>query len=570
MYFGTWDEKTTEESTLSLLKDLSLAHALEGGKFGKEIASLIQENDFAALVAYELPLTRMDWDVSQLIHCRQALAFYQKLNFLGEPSLKRQRAIDSFFASEATCKETNRLFLLVAGGQFNFLPRYTRILYAARKKISRILGSMPSIESFKFRFGPGSTTSIRKREANPQRKFSQTPRCSYELLRHWSFPSVVRELLPWLDCHQISERIDEEGYLCGTYPFIVTSGKLKFVPKNAKTYRSIVVEPTLNTLLQAGTGDYMTSRLLRAGIDIRDQSKNQRLARVGSVTDQLATLDLHAASDSISTQLVKFLLPEEWFDWLNAIRSHSATLNGSRFDLQKFSSMGNGFTFPLETLIFWALTASACEGNVDSVSVYGDDIICPRERSDDVVDILTMCGFKINLEKSFVEGPFRESCGCDYYKGIDIRPFYQKEPVDCRALFLLHNFYFRDFEFRRAEAVLEYIPDHLRIFGPDGFGDGHLLAQDWPRRRTRLIRRSGWRGYFFDTFRLLGVKQISLFPGDYVTPLYSVYVKDRGPLVEGLRDLSEVPEIPFSRDGRPYWAQPGTSGYEKISIYTLD
>ena len=91
--------------------------------------------------------------------------------------------------------------------------------------------------------------------------------------------------------------------------------------------------------------------------------------------------------------------------------------------------MGNGFTFPLETLIFWALTASACEGDVDSVSVYGDDIICPRERADDVIDTLTMCGFKINLEKSFVEGPFRESCGCDYYKGIDIRPFYKKEPV---------------------------------------------------------------------------------------------------------------------------------------------
>ena len=108
MHFSAWDEKLTEESTLSLLKDLSLAHALEGGKFGKEIASLIQEDDFAALVAYELPVTRVDWDVSQLIHCRQALAFYQKLDFLGDPSLKKQRALDSFLASEAACKETNR------------------------------------------------------------------------------------------------------------------------------------------------------------------------------------------------------------------------------------------------------------------------------------------------------------------------------------------------------------------------------------------------------------------------------------------------------------------------------
>jgi len=88
MYVSTWDEQMTEESTLSLLKDLSLAHALEGGKFGKEIASLIQENDFAALVAYELPMTRVDWDVSQLIHSGKPWLFTRSLVSWVIPLLK--------------------------------------------------------------------------------------------------------------------------------------------------------------------------------------------------------------------------------------------------------------------------------------------------------------------------------------------------------------------------------------------------------------------------------------------------------------------------------------------------
>jgi len=74
--------------------------------------------------------------------------------------------------------------------------------------------------------------------------------------------------------------------------------------------------------------------------------------------------------------------------------------------------MGNGFTFPLETLIFWALTRAVC-GSTATVSAYGDDIICPSDRAEDVIAVLTEVGFSVNLEKSFWNGPFRESCGSD-------------------------------------------------------------------------------------------------------------------------------------------------------------
>jgi len=97
---------------------------------------------------------------------------------------------------------------------------------------------------------------------------------------------------------------------------------------------------------------------------------------------------------------------------------------GTWFKLEKFSSMGNGFTFELETLIFSALARSlvAARGLDPSVvRCYGDDLIVPAECYSDVVAGLKMFGFSPNMKKTFGEGPFRESCGGDYWRGVPVR-----------------------------------------------------------------------------------------------------------------------------------------------------
>jgi hypothetical protein len=100
--------------------------------------------------------------------------------------------------------------------------------------------------------------------------------------------------------------------------------------------------------------------------------------------------------------------------------------------------MGNGYTFELETLIFVLLSICACdEVGVSSkdVSVYGDDIIIPVEAYDVLKEVLETCGFTINEDKSYHEGPFRESCGEDYFRGINVRPFLVRENFHHLAAF---------------------------------------------------------------------------------------------------------------------------------------
>lgn len=373
----------------------------------------------------------------------------------------------------------------------------------------------------------------------------------------------------------------------------VVPGNLVTVPKNAKTDRTIMIEPCLNSFFQQGIRSIMEKRMSVAGLSTRDQSLNQRAARTGSLIGSLATIDLSSASDLISYCLVQRLLPDDWFMLLSSARTGSVAYeDGSTSHLEKFSSMGNAFTFPLETLIFWAISKAAMlrddSGHYDycltskkdaippehmadssTLLVYGDDIIVPTRSYDCVTRALHLCGFKVNERKSYKMGRFRESCGSDYYKGFNVRPYYQKKQVTGETLFTMHNYFFRRGYYDVSERVLQYIPESLRIFGPDGYGDGHLLSDNWVPIRDPKLLRKGFNGVSFETFTRTGRTMTSIYPGDHISPLYSVYVSDRSqehPLVPASNKL--VP-IEVSRDGRPKWPVPGSAGYKRSLIYTL-
>jgi len=351
--------------------------------------------------------------------------------------------------------------------------------------------------------------------------------------------------------HKTSE---DEDFL--QVPVTVTSGRLGFVPKTSKESRTILVEPILNGFYQKGLGTAMRQRLQRGGLDLSNQDTNRRLAWVGSMDGSLATLDLSSASDTVSSGLVWNLLPYDWALALSYGRSEVAqvkTRHGTvDLRLHKFSSMGNAYTFELESLIFYALTVSTCEHlgieTLNRVSVYGDDIIVPVEAYVQLCDVLTYCGFVVNPAKSFAAGPFRESCGADLLGGFDIRPFYQKELVSERSLYTMHNWFVRHCEPDLAAYVLSHCqPDALR--GPDGFGDGHLVTTH-ELRRNRAANRRQWEGGYFDTYSLRSRQRKDVLPGDAVLPVYSIYVSDG----ETLQDHNTI---------------RGNAGYQKLSIYTL-
>lgn len=213
------------------------------------------------------------------------------------------------------------------------------------------------------------------------------------------------------------------------------------VPKTLKSPRIIAIEPVYMQYVQQGIlevlvselqGDSSTSWLV--GFD--DQDPNRSMARSGSYSGSLATLDMSDASDRVSNQLVRLLLKHhpDFSAGVDACRSRSADVPGHGvIRLAKFASMGSALCFPFEAMVFAtvvflgiqsALKRPLTQKDIQSwrgqVRVYGDDIIVPTHFVEAVIVALESFGFRVNYGKSFWTGRFRESCGGDYYGGDDV------------------------------------------------------------------------------------------------------------------------------------------------------
>jgi len=221
---------------------------------------------------------------------------------------------------------------------------------------------------------------------------------------------------------------------------VVSGSKLSFVPKNDKTSRGICIEPGLNIVFQKGFGDILRTRIRQFyGINLIDQqTRNRKLAQLGSFTGRRVTLDLESASDTISLKMIENFFPPDFVWWLKYLRSPSVELpNGQSEQLNMISSMGNGYTFDLQTIIFTACVVAVYKEaeiplrfprgkRLGNFAVNGDDIVVDRRCGRRLCHLLQLLGFTVNREKSFFEGPFRESCGGDYHYGRPIRPYFIK------------------------------------------------------------------------------------------------------------------------------------------------
>lgn len=201
-----------------------------------------------------------------------------------------------------------------------------------------------------------------------------------------------------------------------------------FVPKTWKKLRGILPNGQTGVFYTFGLGAMLTARLKEAGLNIKTlQRKHRRLARWASKTRKLTTADLRAASNSITIQHIMMLFPRKWAAALKFGRVSKIYYSNDRkawYKTHTFAGMGNGFTFPLQTLVFYSLVKaiSSLLGRPSFVSVYGDDLIYSSWLHKYVAQIFPMLGFNLNMDKTFCESDFRESCGGDYYRGYDVRP----------------------------------------------------------------------------------------------------------------------------------------------------
>lgn len=219
------------------------------------------------------------------------------------------------------------------------------------------------------------------------------------------------------------------------------------VPKTYKKSRNIAMEPQWLSVRAQPIAKAIV-RCLPIMCDLSDQSNNLNLARQGSIDNSLVTIDLSAASDSLSRELCRAVLPAPVYNDILSAVSHSERPRRDRWGQEKLHydpsfgwcpstrrynmicTMGNRITFPLECEIFSAilrLAGALCHVALGSYNsaVYGDDIIAPREIAPTLIDLLEAFGFVVNKEKSFYGDEFfRESCGGEFLHGESVTSQY--------------------------------------------------------------------------------------------------------------------------------------------------
>lgn len=407
-------------------------------------------------------------------------SFFRKVENLPTSFDRTKVAVENFWKCERSCYSANeRLSPFLYGSLSD--PRDGRIsefLANLRKEMTFILGPRPPGDLW-GRFGPGATFADRGEKATIPHKMSSRPTIT---------TSAIHFLFPWSGSAWASACAAD-----GRDPLFVKGNRFTTVPKDCKKERGIAVEPSINIFFQLGVGAELRKKLrTNLSLDLNNaQDVHRQVACDASITGDLCTLDLSNASDTICTNLVRLALPHPWYEVLADLRSPYTYENGRWVKLEKFSSMGNGYTFELETCLFIGIISVVMKmtGHNPIVGtnlfVFGDDCIFPNECFNDVCAVLSFLGLSANKEKSYAHGWFRESCGGDFFRGVDVRPFYLKElPSEPQHLIALANGIrklgqkassdasvgdrFRSAWFR----IIDALPVHLRrLRGPEDLGD---------------------------------------------------------------------------------------------------
>lgn len=257
----------------------------------------------------------------------------------------------------------------------------------------------------------------------------------------WAFkkwPGLPSPLFKWnnvLSCESEDVEKMEDARVC-------------LVPKDFRGPRIICIEPKENQFAQQGLMDILyrltnACALSRRSIDFLSVEASRSLC----YDYNYATIDLKDASDLISLDLARLLLPRWFFKLVTRFRTRYVKVNDLAVKTRCLATMGNATCFPLETLVFWALSLGTIIKVRDSfhpkirkhlnldVRVFGDDIVVPLWACDAVVETLVSSGLVINTDKTCAFSLVRESCGewVWDHKGIKVAKFRSLDVKDCRT-----------------------------------------------------------------------------------------------------------------------------------------
>lgn len=328
----------------------------------------------------------------------------------------------------------------------------SQVLTVAQELLYKLLKKL-DLRTIKPRHGPGAVATGEKSHEKMRfkRVYSSVDRLYHS--SHYYFLSDSM-LFDTFDNYALLEELDH-----GT-------SKVILVPKDSRGPRIISAEPLELQFFQQGISsklvELIESHELTAGhVNFTDQGVNRRLALEGSSTGAWGTIDLSAASDRVSVALFKALFHgTPLYEPALATRSKYAQLpdRDGLLELKKFAPMGSALCFPVEALVFWSLSVAlmhvhhdlAINKAISVVYVYGDDIIIDHKYFDTIVDNLRFYGLKVNADKSFNKGEFRESCGVDAVRGVAMMLTKIKTSPPCK--------------FTDADKLVSYIDTSNRLF----------------------------------------------------------------------------------------------------------
>ena len=463
----------------------------------------------------------------------------------------KQAAVSKFLDTEHSCQlfnEVNYRGLLALDKRH---PEFLGVVIEIQNDILGLLGDFPNVERmFQLaKHGPGTSLLSDLYKRGQTTGFFKWSKLPYTVTSE-CIPYAKQAILDdprWIGALddeyrrskqiKIGAPIDMRSFWDFVF-VVVDRSRTTTVPKSAEIDRTICIEPLFNVYLQLGIDGIIRSRLkARWQYDLDNQEDNQVLAKEGSITDDFCTIDLSSASDLVTLKVCEMFLPPAWYALLLDLRSAATEIDGQNVPLAKISSMGNGYTFALESLIFGALTRCAIRRTKSTriSSVYGDDIVLPSTAYEYLKDLLEYSGFRLNREKSFIQGPFRESCGKDFFEGTLVRPvFLKKEITDVSDLFYLHNTFWAlaedldwtfGYDFAAVRGLIQkYLPHITRhCFGPRSESlDTYLFSKRKLKRKSggysigyRLIPKprkykKRYKDYFFCKLmcNLSGIKRV--------------------------------------------------------------
>lgn len=382
--------------------------------------------------------------------------------------------------------------------------------------------------------------------------------------------------------------IARQSYLAPTQegdPSVITGctshdpcSRLVAVRKTLKVPRLIAAEPTEHQWCQQNIWHYLRTRTektwLGRFVRFNDQTLNQALSKRGSTDGSLATLDLSEASDRVTCHFVGQLFRSN-LGLLRALQSTRTRRVGqdinpdvpSVFCLKKFSTMGSACTFPVESLSFLAIALavtitsqqrviqpltgrmmlSKILSNEEKVAVFGDDIVIPVDVRELMVRALEVFHFKVNTNKSFWNGNFRESCGVDAFRGVDISPEFWRSPPRsdpesiASTLTVSNNFYRRGYW-----HTAEYIASTIRrsSIATVKVGSGAFGRESFLGLNLRGLSRRVHLGLQKEQVRLLTIKsQLKRLPTGCDSMLLQYFTEAPGPYCPWTAGVAQRPKL---------------------------